>query len=154
MPFKDCIFDVVYNEGVVEHFQNSVSVLTEMVRVTKKKGIVVFSVPNFLSFHTFARQVLARFFTQTWRKRLWPYGFEKSFTRNHIRQMLLFASLENVEVHGLGLFYGLARYTPIRFYMMLYSLYIRLRGTSVGSFLTEYCGFQVAARGEKTNSCE
>jgi SAM-dependent methyltransferase len=154
MPFRDCVFDMVYNEGVVEHFQNSMRVVREMVRVTKKKGIVLISVPNFLSFHTFARQVLARFFTETWKKRLWPYGFERSFSRNYIRHMLQLTSLSNVEVHGLGLFYGLARYTPYRFYVMLYSLYVRLRGTKMAGFLTEYFGFQIAARGEKISPCE
>jgi len=154
MPFRECAFDVVYNEGVVEHFQNPARVVNEMVRAAKRKGIIVFSVPNFLSFHTFARQVLARFFTETWRKRLWPYGFERSFTRDHVEQMLRLVDLENVEVHGLGLFYGLARYTPIRCHMMLYSLYVRLRGKRLADFLKEFLGFQIIARGTRTNPCE
>ena len=43
LPFKDNAFDVVYNQGVMEHFDNIefVSVLEEMSRITQKVIIIV-----------------------------------------------------------------------------------------------------------------
>jgi len=152
MPLRDSRFDVVYNEGVVEHFTDPNSVLREMARVTANRGTVVFSVPHTLSFHTFARQVLSRFFSAAWRRKLWPYGFERSFSKNEVRHMLQLASLENVDVHGIGFLYGFARYTPRRVHVLLHSIYIRLRDTKLGQVFTEHTGFQMIGKGVKIST--
>lgn len=44
MPFKKESFDIVFNAGVMEHF-NSVKPIQEMMRVTKNNGSVVILVP-------------------------------------------------------------------------------------------------------------
>jgi SAM-dependent methyltransferase len=46
--FHDGTFDLVYNSGVIEHFPNpkNIAVINEMVRVTKKNGVIVIIVPN------------------------------------------------------------------------------------------------------------
>jgi len=49
MEYKDGSFDVVFNEGVVEHWLDRaerVKVIKEMARVTKKGGHVIIMVPN------------------------------------------------------------------------------------------------------------
>ena len=50
IPFKDNTFDLVYNSGVIEHFQNPTNVagIQEMARVTKPSGRVIIIVPNTL----------------------------------------------------------------------------------------------------------
>lgn len=152
MPLRDSRFDLVFNEGVVEHFTDPNSVLREMARVTANRGTVVFSVPHTLSFHTFARQVLSRFFSASWRHKLWPYGFERSFSKNEVRQMLQLANLENVEVHGIGFLYGLAIYTPHRAHVLLHSIYTRVRDTKLGQVFTEHTGFQLIAKAVKIST--
>ncbi len=49
MSFKDCTFDIVFNEGVIEHWVNRderAKVLTEMARVIKPRGCLVVCIPN------------------------------------------------------------------------------------------------------------
>jgi SAM-dependent methyltransferase len=50
IPFKDETFDLVYNSGVIEHFQepyNHIAV-KEMIRITKPGGMIIVIVPNSL----------------------------------------------------------------------------------------------------------
>ncbi|MDO8497712.1 MAG: class I SAM-dependent methyltransferase [bacterium] len=51
MPFRKDSFHLVWNIGVVEHynFEESARALAEMVRVTKENGYIAFAVPNFSS---------------------------------------------------------------------------------------------------------
>lgn len=48
LPFKDNSFEVVYSEGVIEHFpiERSIQMLKEHARVCKPEGTVIVSVPN------------------------------------------------------------------------------------------------------------
>ena len=48
IPLKDSSCDLVYNSGVIEHFKEprNRDAVSEMERVTKKKGLVVIIVPN------------------------------------------------------------------------------------------------------------
>jgi ubiquinone/menaquinone biosynthesis C-methylase UbiE len=152
MPLRDSSFDFVYNEGVVEHFTDPNPVLREMARVTANRGTMVVSVPHTFSFHTFARQVLSRFFSASWRHRLWPYGFERSFSKNEVKRMLQLVSLQNVEVHCIGFLYGFARYMPRRIHVLLHSIYIKIRDTKLGRVFTEQTGFQVIGKGVKIST--
>lgn len=144
MPFKDGVFDVVYNEGVVEHFPQPYPVLCEMVRVTRKLGMIVFSVPNIFSFHTFGKLVTSGsiFISR-------PYGFERSFHKRDVHRMLQLLRLRNIEVHGIGLFYGVSRYMPSPVYEVLCRVYVKVRGTKYGLLLTEFAGFHIIGKGEK-----
>jgi ubiquinone/menaquinone biosynthesis C-methylase UbiE len=51
MPFNKETFDFVWNMGVVEHYkiQDLKLILSEMMRVTKKNGLVAIGVPNLYS---------------------------------------------------------------------------------------------------------
>ncbi len=46
IPFKDNTFDLTYNSGVIEHFDNPQKAIDEMVRVTKPNGQIMIIVPN------------------------------------------------------------------------------------------------------------
>ncbi len=48
MPFKDESFDIIFGDQVIGHMDNLDSALKEVYRVTKKEGIVAFSVANSL----------------------------------------------------------------------------------------------------------
>ena len=45
IPFKDKSFDIVWNAGVLEHFDDPLPFLKEMRRVTKENGLVYVLVP-------------------------------------------------------------------------------------------------------------
>jgi ubiquinone/menaquinone biosynthesis C-methylase UbiE len=51
MGFQDNSFDVVFNAGVLEHFnfKERVAALSEMVRITKPGGKIIVAVPNHYS---------------------------------------------------------------------------------------------------------
>ena len=52
MPFEDQMFDVVFNSGVLEHFDydERVAAVKEMVRTVRPGGIVVIGLPNHYSY--------------------------------------------------------------------------------------------------------
>jgi len=61
LPFRDGSFDVVYSEGVIEHFPiwKSQMLLEEHVRVCRRGGIVIVSVPNrFALVHSLTKRLL------------------------------------------------------------------------------------------------
>lgn len=65
LPFKDNSFDVVYSEGVIEHFpiDQSQGMITEHVRACRWGGLVVISVPNkFAFFHSLTKLLLGKRF--------------------------------------------------------------------------------------------
>lgn len=47
MPFCDSYFDLVYTAYTLEHLVDPEKAIDEMIRVTKKKGLIVFIAPNF-----------------------------------------------------------------------------------------------------------
>lgn len=47
IPFTDSYFDLVYTAYTIEHLENPDKVIDEMIRVTKKNGLLVIVGPNF-----------------------------------------------------------------------------------------------------------
>jgi ubiquinone/menaquinone biosynthesis C-methylase UbiE len=65
LPFRDDIFDVVYSEGVIEHFPLSQSeeMVAEHARVCRRGGVVIVSTPNkFALFHSLTKLLLGKRF--------------------------------------------------------------------------------------------
>ncbi|MBI4379056.1 MAG: class I SAM-dependent methyltransferase [Nitrospinae bacterium] len=77
MPFKGERFDLVWNGGVVEHFENPSEGIRQMAAITKPGGYVFVSVPAIFTLHTFIvrphRRRIKNFFYDVW-------GKEKSYT--------------------------------------------------------------------------
>ncbi|MDI6794064.1 MAG: class I SAM-dependent methyltransferase [bacterium] len=95
LSFPDNHFDVVFNEGVIEHFSNYEDALAEMVRVTKPGGKVIVGVPNWYCFpHT-----IRKFFINLFGLK-YEYGLEKSFTHKELRELCLKNSLTDLEFTG------------------------------------------------------
>lgn len=65
LPFKNDSFDVVYSEGVIEHFPlpQSQAMVVEHARVCRHSGLVVVSVPNrFALLHSLTKLLLGERF--------------------------------------------------------------------------------------------
>ena len=65
LPFKDDSFDVVYSEGVIEHFpiDQSQEMIREQARVCRRGGLVIVSAPNkFAIFHSLTKLLLGKRF--------------------------------------------------------------------------------------------
>jgi len=50
LPFSECIFDFVYCYTVLEHVNDVVKSIDEMIRVTKKEGYIYINAPDYRQF--------------------------------------------------------------------------------------------------------
>jgi SAM-dependent methyltransferase len=87
MPFPSGSFDLVYNSGVIEHFDKPEIALAEMARVTKPGGKVLVIVPN-----KFCPQYqLYKFITM--KLGTWPFGYEESYSLGRLKRLYANANL-------------------------------------------------------------
>lgn len=88
LPFRDASFDAVYSMGTIEHFEETEQAVKEIARVLKPGGRAIVGVPN--RHDPFLRPLLA---TVLQTLGLYAYGFEKSYSRRALRDMLERAGL-------------------------------------------------------------
>ncbi|HXG87450.1 MAG TPA: class I SAM-dependent methyltransferase [Vicinamibacterales bacterium] len=91
LPFEDDSFDAVYSMGTIEHFDETTLAVQEIARVLKPGGRAIVGVPNRLD--PFLRPLVA---TALQAVGLYDYGFEKSYTRRGLRELLEGAGLDVV----------------------------------------------------------
>ena len=91
LPFRDASFDAIYSMGTIEHFDETERAVEEMARVLKPGGRAIVGVPN--RHDPFLRPLLA---TALQAVGLYGYGYEKSYSRRALRQMLERAGLDVV----------------------------------------------------------
>jgi 2-polyprenyl-3-methyl-5-hydroxy-6-metoxy-1,4-benzoquinol methylase len=93
MPFKGEKFDIVWNGGVVEHFEKPSEVIRQMALLTKSGGYVFVSVPAMFTPHTFIirpyRRRIRNFYFDIW-------GREKSFTEKGLIKEMKMAGLKDI----------------------------------------------------------
>jgi SAM-dependent methyltransferase len=91
LPFRDASFDAIYSMGTIEHFAETERAVEEMARVLKPGGRAIVGVPN--RYDPFLRPLLA---TTLQAVGLYGYGYEKSYSRRTLRQILERAGLDVV----------------------------------------------------------
>jgi SAM-dependent methyltransferase len=91
LPFSDDSFDAIYSMGTIEHFDETERAVEEMARVLKPGGRAIVGVPN--RHDPFLRPLFA---TALQAIGLYGYGYEKSYSRRALREMLERAGLEVV----------------------------------------------------------
>ena len=89
LPFLDGSFDAIYSMGTIEHFDETEQAVGEIARVLKPGGRAIVGVPN--RHDPFLRPLLA---TALQAVGLYAYGYEKSYSRTALREMLERAGLE------------------------------------------------------------
>jgi SAM-dependent methyltransferase len=89
LPFADDAFDAIYSMGTIEHFDETERAVAEMARVLRPGGRAIIGVPN--RHDPFLRPL---FVTLLQAVGLYGYGYEKSYSRQALRQMLERAGLE------------------------------------------------------------
>ncbi|MEP7309480.1 MAG: class I SAM-dependent methyltransferase [Acidobacteriota bacterium] len=83
LPFRDASFDAVYSMGTIEHFNETEQAVKEIARVLKPGGRAIIGVPN--RHDPFLRPLLATLLQAVG---LYAYGYEKSYSRRALRNML------------------------------------------------------------------
>ena len=91
LPFRDGSFDAIYSMGTIEHFDETERAVEEMARVLKPGGRAIVGVPN--RYDPFLRPLLA---TVLQAAGLYGYGYEKSYSRRALKQLLEQAGLDVV----------------------------------------------------------
>ncbi|MCX6538474.1 MAG: class I SAM-dependent methyltransferase [Acidobacteria bacterium] len=83
LPFHDASFDAIYSMGTIEHFDETERAVEEMARVLKPGGRAIVGVPN--RYDPFLRPLVVAMLQALG---LYAYGYEKSYSRRALREML------------------------------------------------------------------
>jgi SAM-dependent methyltransferase len=105
-PFPDNTFDVVFHQGLLEHFRSPHGLLEENRRVLKKGGWLVVDVPQTVHFYTLLKQLLQA-------AGLWFAGWERQFTIRSLADLLEIHGFKPIHSYGdwsrPGILYRMAR---------------------------------------------
>ena len=93
LPFADETFDVVFHQGLLEHFTNPDDLLAENVRVLKPGGLLLVDVPQRFHYYTLMKHLMI-FFNK------WFAGWETEFSVGELEKLLRRHSLDIVLSYG------------------------------------------------------
>lgn len=95
MPFRDATFDIVFHQGLLEHFRRPEAdrLLKENIRVLKRGGLLLVDVPQRYHIYTLAKHVLIA-------ANRWFAGWERSFSVSELRADLRRLGLTPVFSYG------------------------------------------------------
>ncbi len=93
LEFADGTFDVVFSQGLIEHFERPVDILREQVRVLKPGGILIVNVPQRYTVYTLYKHLLAM-------RGLWEWGDETEFSSWQLSCYGRLLGLEFLEKRG------------------------------------------------------
>jgi len=95
IPVKDGTFDVIFSNGVLEHFRDPIVIMKEQKRVLKKGGLLVIGVPETYSLYTIKKQIQIR-------RGTWFAGWETQYSAGDMRRMAKKAGLKIVAIKVYG----------------------------------------------------
>lgn len=93
LPFVSESFDVVYHQGLLEHFRNPEDLLEENVRVLKKGGVLLVDVPQKYHYYTILKHILMILGR-------WFAGWETEFTVGGLKRLVEDQGLEVIGFYG------------------------------------------------------
>ncbi|MCU0454312.1 MAG: class I SAM-dependent methyltransferase [Bacteroidetes bacterium] len=99
LPFRDGTFDVVFHQGLLEHFRKPVArrLLEENVRVLRPGGLLLVDVPQRYHAYTLVKHVLIALDK-------WFAGWERSFSIGELTRALRSLGLEPVHRYGVWMY--------------------------------------------------
>lgn len=98
LGFRDETFDVVFSQGLLEHFRDPLPVLREQVRVLKPSGYLILDVPQKyagLGLYSIRKQLKIR-------KGTWKWGWETQYSYPEIKRLGRAVGLTPLGVGGYG----------------------------------------------------
>lgn len=99
-PFASGTFDLVYHQGLLEHFRDPLRLLRENYRVLKPGGLLLVDVPQKYHLYTAIKQILMAMDR-------WFAGWETQFSPGEIRRLVEQAGFRWVRSYGYGMHPGL-----------------------------------------------
>ncbi len=105
-PFPDGTFDIIFHQGLLEHFTDPLILLSENYRILKDGGLLIVDVPQTFHIYTIFKHILMMF-------GLWFGGWERQFTVNSLSNLLKRAGFRPIHQYGdwsrPGIFYKIIR---------------------------------------------
>lgn len=97
LPFDIESFDLVFSQGVLEHFTNPGEVLQEQRRVMRNGGLIVIEVPNKWNLYTIYKKILMAV-------KRWPPGWETEYSPRELKSLLQQNDFEVLDCVGWDFF--------------------------------------------------
>jgi SAM-dependent methyltransferase len=101
MPFREGAFDVVFHQGLLEHFRDPQPLMRECARVTGRGGRMIVDVPQTFHPYTAMKQILIAFDK-------WFAGWERQFTPAELEREVRKCGLTVRRTYGEWMVPGLA----------------------------------------------
>ncbi|GHV15969.1 hypothetical protein AGMMS49938_15360 [Fibrobacterales bacterium] len=92
-PFPDESFDVVFHQGLAEHFRDPLPLIKENARILKTGGFVLCDVPQTFHPYTIIKHILIAIGK-------WFAGWETEFTPSQLNKLIRRAGLEVIYEYG------------------------------------------------------
>ena len=157
IPFKSDSFDVVWNEGVLEHFKDpkNLEACKEMTRVSK--NLVIIAVPNKYTIWPIRKTLLKA-------TKKWPYGYEESYSPNRLKKLMEASGLIVETIKGIRVMPPIKERKKFSDFLALGTLTLplnkkfvdKISKKSVGfeerhELFTKLFGYEIIAIGRKKN---
>ncbi len=93
LPFKDGSMDLIYHQGVMEHFKDPLPFLSQQKRALKKGGRLLVDVPQTFTIYTLKKKwAMAR--------NRWFAGWETEYSPARLRRILKRAGWRVIDLYG------------------------------------------------------
>ncbi|MDD5066391.1 MAG: class I SAM-dependent methyltransferase [bacterium] len=102
MPFDNDQFDLVFSQGLIEHYRDPERIIKEKKRVTRKGGYILIDVPQVYNFYTVKKNILMLF-------NKWFPGWETSFSRKRLENLVRSCGLSVERCYAYGHFHNFFR---------------------------------------------
>lgn len=123
MPFRDGAFQVVFHQGLMEHFRDPSPLLAENCRVLERGGHCLVDVPQRWHIYTIAKHLMILM-------NRWFAGWETEYSPGQLERLMRAAGFRVVRTDGTwfepGFLYRSARYVLLRARIARLPLYPRL----------------------------
>lgn len=93
IPLASESMDIVFSQGLLEHFETPLELIEEQARVAKKGGLVLVDVPQLFSLQALIKTVPVKL-------GIWPFGWEANLTEEQLRSLLKKAGLTPLLAYG------------------------------------------------------
>jgi len=140
-PFGNGAFDVVFHQGLLEHFPSPMPLLQENHRILKKSGFLIVDVPQTFHFYTLMKHLLMGL-------GVWFGGWERQFTVGSLTRLLKRTGFQPVHVYGDWSRPGVL-YKIVRQLLMKFRISLPMYPTYLGGFTKAYYWMQNRLRKKK-----
>ena len=155
MQYPDNHFDLVFNEGVIEHFSieehpNYKDAVAEMIRVTKPQGKIIVAVPNWYCLpHTIYKWILKKL------NKRYIYEYEKSFKHSELITLFSEFGLRKIELSAFLPAHGFYRLDGKGFRQIFDHLgrfidFVQSFDSLINNSFTKRFGFEIVIKGNKS----